>query len=162
MSLARPTWLSVLFLVLSCAASREPGIMPKLLAHEPVCLTLDWGAGPRATFYSRPAPDTLVLLTRPKDRRPFFDNFDAWGLIELAPSQQDREGGGWVWWMANDTLNIRAENPTMDGLAIWSVQPDKRSVASWREFGLVSSEASEAGHVGLHPYECSGLPQSAP
>lgn len=45
MSLARPTWLPVLCLVLSCATSREPWILPELLARKPVCLALDWSTG---------------------------------------------------------------------------------------------------------------------
>jgi hypothetical protein len=149
-------------LLLSCSSNPEPRVLPELFARKLVCLTLDWGAGPRATFYGRPAPDTLMLLPDRGEQLGYVDSADAWGRIELAPSQQDRRGGGWVWWMAGDTLNIRAENPTMDGLVIWSVQPDGRSPASWWEFGLRSSEASQRGRVGLRPYKCSGLAEAAP
>lgn len=149
-------------LLLSCSANTEPRLMPELLARKPVCLTLDWGVGPRATFYGRPAPDTLMLLPDRGERLGYADSADAWGRIKLAPSQQDREGGGWIWWMAGDTLNIRAENPTMDGLAIWSVRQDEKRLATWREFGLTTSEASQGGRLGLRPYKCRGLPESAP
>lgn len=136
-------------------------IVPELLSHKPVCLTLDWGADPRATFYSRPAPDTLTLLPNRGERVSTMEWTDVWGHIELAPSQQDRRGGGWVWWMVGDTLAIQGENPTMDGIAIWLVHKNGRSVATWKEFGLTSAENSPGGRVRLRPYECSG-PAQAP
>jgi hypothetical protein len=147
--------------LLSCSANPEPRVLPELLARKRACLTLDWGAGPRATFYGRPAPDTLMLLPDRGEHLGYVDSADAWGRIELASSQQDRKGGGWVWWTVGDTLNIRAENPTMDGLVIWSVQPDEKRPATWREFGLTTSDASQGGRLGLRPYKCSGLPESA-
>ena len=145
---------AALLLILSCAANSEPRITAGLLSRVPVCLTLGWGAGQRATFYSRPAPDTLTLLPDPGEAYTGPDSADAWGLVELVPSQQDRRGGGWWWSLKRDTLVIRGDNPTMDGLAIWSVHPDERAPANWREFGLRSEENSEFGRVGLRPYAC--------
>jgi hypothetical protein len=103
-----------------------------------------------------------MLLPDRGEHLGYVDRADAWGRIELASSQQDREGGGWVWWMASDTLNIRAENPTMDGLVIWSVQPDEKRLATWKEFGLTTAEASQSSRLGLSTYKCSGLPGSTP
>jgi hypothetical protein len=56
------TALATPFVILSCSPNPEPRIMPELLAHKPVCLTMDWGSSARPSFSGRPAPDTLLLL----------------------------------------------------------------------------------------------------
>ena len=117
------------------------------------------GVGPKATFYGGPAPDTLLLLPGRTKRFVDVDRAERWGFIELAPSQQRREGGGWRWWLVGDTLNIRADNPTMDGIAIWSVRPDGNSRGMWRVFGL---GLAETGRVVLVPYKCTSLPAADP
>jgi hypothetical protein len=94
--LARMTPLLAPLLILSCSSNPKPRVLPELLARKPACLTLDWGAGPRATFYGQPAPDTLMLLPDRGEPLGYVDSADAWGRIELASSQQDRSGGGWA------------------------------------------------------------------
>lgn len=143
-------------LLLSCSANREPRIVPELLSQKPVCLALDWGRNSRPTFYGRPAPDTLTLVPNRGEHVSTMEWTDVWGRVELAPSQLDRRGGGWVWWMLGDSLAIQAENPTMDGISIWLTDNDDNSIATWREFGLVVSETSPSGRVRLRPYQCSG------
>jgi hypothetical protein len=154
LDMGRAAPFAALLLILSCAAHSEAGITASLLAQRPVCLTLEWGTGRRGTFYSQPAPDTLTLLPDPGKAYTGPEPRDAWGLIRLAPTQQDRRGGGWWWMLAGDTLTIRGDNPTMDGLAIWAVRPDEQHPASWEEFGLTSEEHSARGRVGLRRYGC--------
>lgn len=85
------------FSILSCSANPEPGVLPELLARQPVCLALDWGQKPRPTYYARTAPDTLLLLPGQGERHGLASNARVWGRVALAASQQDREGGGWMW-----------------------------------------------------------------
>ena len=150
-SVVKLSWLSLLLPAVSCAGNREPGIVPDLVARKPVCLALDRETGSRANVYGGLAPDTLLLLP---SREPFVDedSLDAFGDIELAPSQQRLERGGWRWWLRSDTLIMRVENPTMDDLVIRSVRPDAGSGATWRAFGFGTAE----GRVVLLPYECTG------
>lgn len=159
MSLARPTWLPVLFLVLSCAASQESGILPELLAHEPVCLALDWGTGPPPSFFGWAAPDTLLLLPERGEDLGNADSAGAEGRVALAGSQQNRKGAGWIWWTQHDTVVVSSTSPTMDDLVVLAVRPEGRVVANWKGSGMA---ARERGQVALHPYECKGLPEPAP
>ncbi len=140
-------------LLLACAGNPKPRVTGELLARRPVCLAVDWLPDTRATFAGRPAPDTLVLLPDPGDGG-VEENVEAWGIIDLAVSQQERSGGGWWWSLARDTLMLKGENPTMDGLVLWLVKPDERQHATWREFGLTAFEDSKTGRVDLHP--CRG------
>ena len=147
-------------LLLSCSANTEPRIMPELWAREPVCLTLDWGAGPRATFYGRPAPDTLLLLPERGDRPRFPEDADSWGKVALSPSQRDREGAGWTWWTVGDTLVIRGWSVTEEDLGVETEKPDSSVPARWG--GGDAGTGVKRGTVGLHPYKCGRLPESAP
>lgn len=142
------------FLVLGCAANSGADIVPYLVARRPVCLSLDWGQEPRATSYARLAPDTLLLLPGQKERHGLAAKAEVWGNAALAPSQQDREGGGWVWWMAGDTLRMETHTPTMEYLAAWAVHPKGNVLASWAGGGL---GPTAQGHVVLRPYKCKEL-----
>jgi hypothetical protein len=151
-SVVKLSRLSVLLPALSCAGNTERGIVPDLVAHEPVCLALDWSTRSRADIYDGMAPDTLLLQPGRRERFVDEDRLDAWGDIELAPSQQRLERGGWRWWVRSDTLIMRVDDPTMDGLMIWAVAPRASSRAKWREFGMRTAE----GPVVLRRYQCAG------
>lgn len=144
----RTSWRALIPFVISCSGNPKPGIMPDLLGHRPVCLEISWGS-PRPEFYGRPAPDTLMLLPSRGERPAFEQDVDAWGSVELAKSQADREGGGWFWRVRGDTLIIVATTPTMEDLGVWSVQPDSRALAHWKE-----SDTEEGGTAQLQSYEC--------
>jgi hypothetical protein len=147
--IGRTPWLTLVPFVISCSGNPRPGIMSDLLAHRPVCLEIDWGSA-RPEFYGRPAPDTLLLLPSRGEPHGFEKGADAWGSIELAKSQADREGGGWLWWVRQDTLQILAGTPTMEDLGVWSIRPGSEAAAQW---GTAGSE-SKAGTAQLQSYEC--------
>jgi hypothetical protein len=146
-------------LLLSCSANTAPGVLPQLLAREPVCLAVDWGPGPTPNFFGWTAPDTMLLLPRGGENLGLADSAGAEGRVALVRSQQDRKGGGWIWWTQHDTLVISSMSPTMDDLEVFAVRPEGSVAADWRGSGMAESER---GQVGLRPYECGGLPASAP
>lgn len=154
MSLGRLTWLSVLVPALSCASNRQPDILPDLLAHKPVCLALDWGPGPNPNFFGTTAPDTLLLLPQGEEELRFGEGAGAKGRVEMARSQRDRKGSGWVWWTQHDTLVISSMTPTMDDIVVFAVRPDGSVPADWRGSGMPENER---GEVGLRPYMCRDL-----
>ena len=141
--------LALIPFVVSCSGNPKPGIMSDLLAHRPVCIEIDWGSA-RPDFYGRPAPDTLLLLHSRSEPHGFEKGADAWGSIELARSQTDREGGGWDWWVRGDTLNILAGTPTMEDLGVWAVRPGSEAPAQWGATG----GPPETGTARLRSYEC--------
>jgi hypothetical protein len=139
----------VCFFVMSCAGKPAAQIMPDLVAHKPVCLALDWGAGPPPNFFGWTAPDTMLLLPARGEQLGHADSTGAEGRVALAPSQQDREGGGWIWWTQHDTLRISSMSPTMDNLVVSATRPDRR--ADWRGSGMA---VRQHGQVSLHRYPC--------
>ena len=145
-------------LLLSCSPNPEPRVLPDLLARKPVCLALDWGTGPPPDFFGWTAPDTLLLLPAGGEDLGHADSAGVEGRVALAGSQQDRKGGGWIWWTQHDTLVISSMSPTMDDLVVFAVRPEGRVPVDWRGPGLA---ASEGGRVGLYPYECKGLAEPA-
>lgn len=147
--IVRTPWLTPLAVMMSCSGNPTPGIMADLLAHRPVCLEIDWGSA-RPKFYGRPAPDTLMLLPSRGEHQGFEEGADAWGSIKLAQSQADREGGGWLWWVRRDTLQVLAGTPTMEDLGVWSVRPGSEASAQWGTAG----GPPESGTAQLRSYEC--------
>jgi hypothetical protein len=154
------TSVAALFLLQSCAANPELGILSELLARRPVCLTLDWGAGQRPSFYGRPAPDTLLLLPERGGRPGIPANADSRGNVALSPGQRDRQGGGWTWWTVGDTLVIRGWSVTEEDLGVQAVKPDGSTSAEWA--GGDWGTSPKQGTVSLDNYKCSELPESAP
>jgi hypothetical protein len=147
------------FLLTSCAGKSSSQIMPGLLAHDPVCLALDWGTGSPPTFFGSTPPDTMLLLPGGEEDLRRADSAGAEGRVALARSQQDREGGGWIWWTQQDTLMISSMSPTMDDLVVIAVRPEGRVRASWRGSGMA---VSNRGSVGLQRYKCTALRASGP
>lgn len=136
-------------LAINCARTPLSRITPDLLAHEPVCLALDWGAGPPPNFFGWTAPDTMLLLPGGREHLGHAERSGAEGRVALAPSQQDRKGGGWIWWTQHDTLMISSMSPTMDDLVLSAARSD--GSADWRGSGMA---VEQQGHVGLHRYQC--------
>lgn len=141
------------FLAVSCAGNPSSPIMADLLAGSQVCLALDWGSASRPDFFGWTAPDTMLLL--PRNSKPLrYDQADAEGRVDVAASQRDRKGGGWIWWTRSDTLYISSQSPTMDDLVIEAVRLTGRSRVSW--MGTSMSE-NERGHLDIEAYPCGGL-----
>jgi hypothetical protein len=157
--LARNFPLLTLCLILSCSANHEARVMPELLARKPVCLTLEWEPNSRPRFLESTAPDTMLLIPNRGKQLGYADTGGAEGRVALAPSQQDRKGGGWIWWTRGDTLWISSRSPTMDDLVVRAARPSGRDPADWRGVGMA---ASEHGRVGVHPYKCKELSESVP
>jgi len=148
--LANTARVAVLFFLSNCAANQKPGIIPELKAGKPVCLTMDWGQSARPSFSGRPAPDTLLLLPERGGRPGIPADADSRGMIALAPSQRDREGGGWTWWTKADTLSITGWDVTEEHLAIQAEKADLSVPATWAE-----AMSGRRGTVTLQPYECT-------
>ena len=148
--LASVSPLALLFLVSSCAANRQPRIIPELRSGNPVCLKVDWDPSGRPGFSGRPAPDTLLLLPERGGRPGIPADVDSRGMITLAPSQRDREGGGWTWWTKADTLAITGWDVTEEHLAIRAENADASVPARWLE-----AMSGRRGSVTLQPYKCT-------
>lgn len=155
--------VAAILLLTGCAANPETQITPGLLAKTPVCLTMKWDQRPSYTGHA--APDSIMLLPGEVDllgRRDtakawgFAHNATAWGRAALAPTQRDREGGGWVWWVAGDTLVISVLNPTFEHLFILAAHPDKEAPVEWHGSGFTSYPRQ--GRVSLRRYKCNVAP----
>ncbi len=148
--LANTVRIAGLVFLSSCAANQKPGIIPDLKAGKPICLTMDWGQSERPGFSGRPAPDTLLLLPEREGRPGIPADADSRGMIRLAPSQRDREGGGWTWWTKADTLAISGWDVTEEHLAIQAEKADASGAAKWAE-----AMSGRQGTVTLQPYKCT-------
>ena len=147
------------FLAASCAGNPSSPIMADLQSGSQVCLALDWGSDSRPDFFGWTAPDTMLLLPKISENRLEALEADAEGLVGVAASQQDRKGGGWIWWIRGDTLRISSQSPTSFDLIIQAVRPRERSRGSWTG---PSSSTSERGHLDLEAYPCGGPSESSP
>jgi hypothetical protein len=153
---ARLQWIvpaTVYLLAASCARHSSSPIMADLPSGNQVCLALDWGSDSRPDFFGWTAPDTVFLLPKSSEPRENAHQADAQGLVDVASSQPDRKGAGWIWWTRSDTLWISSQSPTMDDLVIQAIRPTGRTSANWNGVGLASNER---GHVDLQPYPCGG------
>ena len=144
-------------LAASCARNSSSPVMADLLSGSQVCLALDWGSASRPDFFGWTAPDTMLLL--PSNSKPLrYDQADAEGLVDVAASQPDRKGGGWIWWTRADTLWVSSQSPTMDDLVIHAVRLTGKSRVSWNGTGL---SINNRGHLDLEAYPCGGLSESS-
>jgi hypothetical protein len=132
-------------LLLSCSANPEPRVLPDLLARKTVCLALDWGTGPPPDFFGWTAPDTLLLLPDRGEDLGHADSAGLQGRVALAESQQDRKGGGWIWWTQHDTLVISSMSPTMDDLVVFAARPEGKVPADWRGSGMAKGKRGQVG-----------------
>jgi hypothetical protein len=151
MRLVKPVIVSSLGAVLlSCSANPQPRVLPDLLARKPVCLALDWGTSPPPDFFGWTAPDTLVLLPGSGEDLGHADSAGVEGRVTLAGSQQDRKGGGWIWWTHHDTLVISSMSPTMDDLVVFAVRPEGKVPADWRGSGMAEGKRGQVGLSACH------------
>jgi hypothetical protein len=143
-------------LTLACAAHRG-SIMKALVAHEAVCLQLDWGT-PFPNYFGPPFPDTVFLLPSAQGASEKPRSTNVAGSIELAPSAAHQPGLGWNWYTTGDTLWITTMTPPMDDIWVRVPQPDRTQAGEWG----FTSHGGRGGEVGVRSHPCPpSIPSAA-
>ena len=150
--------LSLCCLALSCSGHPSGSLVPRLASRQPLCLAVSWHGQLMPTLDDQPAPDTLVLVPGSGERHGLAGSSELWGKIELAVTQQDRRGGGWVWWITGDTLHVFG-GTVFDELRAWMRRPGERTRAEWvrtRDLGQTLR-----GDASFRRFNCDDLKRPA-
>ena len=152
--LLRAARLLACLLALDCAG--RPGVdVNSLLAGKPVCVALNWGAGPRPVFHD-PLPKQLLLTPRSAGQEYWPPDAKVSGLAEVLDTGE-HQALGWSWWLQTDTLWIRTWVPTMDDFFLRLTRPHAGTPAKWWVF----NQSDRGGLVRVRSYPCSAPPEPA-